>query len=50
MLVQCGICLAKEISKEEKHGGFWTPATLFGDRLLARLRAHAGMSFEAFDE
>jgi short subunit dehydrogenase-like uncharacterized protein len=27
-------------------GGFWTPATLFGDALVERLVEHAGLTFE----
>jgi short subunit dehydrogenase-like uncharacterized protein len=27
-------------------GGFWTPATIMGDVLIERLKAHAGLSFE----
>ncbi len=46
MLGQAGACLALDIGKEEKPGGFWTPATIFGDRLIARLRAHSGLTFE----
>ena len=46
MLAQAAICLAKDISKTDKPGGFWTPATLFGDLLIQRLRDHAGLTFE----
>lgn len=46
MIGQCGISLARDISAGEKAGGFWTPATIFDDRLLERLRKLAGMSFE----
>ena len=27
-------------------GGFWTPASALADELLARLPAHAGVTFE----
>jgi short subunit dehydrogenase-like uncharacterized protein len=27
-------------------GGFWTPATIFGDRLIQRLTAHSGLTFD----
>ena len=45
MLGQAGVCLAKDLSHEEKQGGFWTPATLFGDRLVARLERFSGLRF-----
>jgi saccharopine dehydrogenase (NAD+, L-glutamate forming) len=31
-------------------GGFWTPATAFGDRIIARLQQHAGVSFDVLDQ
>ena len=46
MLGQAGLCLANDIAKTERAGGFWTPATVFGDRLIARLQANAGLRFE----
>ncbi|MEC8429529.1 MAG: saccharopine dehydrogenase, partial [Pseudomonadota bacterium] len=44
MLVQAGICMAKDM--QDKSGGFWTPASLFGEALIDRLQQHAGLSFE----
>jgi short subunit dehydrogenase-like uncharacterized protein len=38
--------LALEVDKAATPGGFWTPATIFGDRLIERLTAHAGLTFE----
>ncbi len=49
MLAQAGISLCKEVSREKRGGGFWTPATVFDDRLFARLEKHAGLSFEIID-
>lgn len=49
MLGQAGACLALDVGKGDKPGGFWTPATLFGERLLDRLQAHAGLRFELLD-
>lgn len=49
MLGQAGACLALDIDKNAQIGGFWTPATIFGDRLIARLRAHSGLTFEVVD-
>ena len=46
MLGQAGACLALDISRNDRAGGFWTPATIFGDRLIERLTAHSGLTFE----
>ena len=45
MLAQAAACLAKDVPAEVA-GGFWTPATIMGDVLIERLKAHAGLSFE----
>ena len=42
MMVEAALCLGETPS----HGGFWTPASLMGDRLAARLTAHAEMTFQ----
>ncbi|MGB0906663.1 MAG: saccharopine dehydrogenase family protein [Maricaulaceae bacterium] len=44
MLAQAAACLAKDIPKKTE-GGFWTPATLMGDKLISRLEANAGLAF-----
>ena len=49
MLSQAALCLAQDISKDEIGGGFWTPASAMGDKLLDRLEEHAGLSFEVID-
>ena len=49
MLSQAALCLAQDISKEAVGGGFWTPASAMGDKLLARLEDHAGLSFDVID-
>jgi short subunit dehydrogenase-like uncharacterized protein len=49
MLGQIGACLALGGSEETKRGGFWTPATLFGDHLLGPLQKHAGLTFKLLD-
>ena len=46
ILGQAGICLAKDFPKSARAGGFWTPATMFGDRLIERLVNYAGLTFE----
>ena len=48
MLLQAGLCLARDID-ESTPGGFWTPATIFGERLEQRLQEHAGLTFEVLD-
>jgi short subunit dehydrogenase-like uncharacterized protein len=50
MLGEAAACLALDVSKADRPGGFWTPATVFGDRLIGRLQAHAGLSFEALED
>jgi short subunit dehydrogenase-like uncharacterized protein len=45
MLAQSAACLAQDIPKKTQ-GGFWTPATVMGDKLIERLEAHAGLTFE----
>jgi len=47
MLGQAAACLARDVPG--RPGGFWTPAALLGDALLERLRAHAGLTFDALD-
>lgn len=49
MLGQAAACLIQDISKEDRKGGFWTPASIFGDKLINRLEAKAGLSFEVMD-
>lgn len=46
MLAQSALCLAQDISKETVKGGFWTPASAMGDKLLTRLETYAGIKFE----
>jgi glycerol uptake facilitator-like aquaporin len=43
-------CLALDIDRGTTTGGFWTPATAFGERLIHRLQAHAGLRFEVLDD
>ena len=45
MLGQAAACLALDMDRDSVPGGFWTPSTIFGDRLLHRLEAHAGLAF-----
>ena len=48
MLGEAAVCLL-ERPRSEVPGGFWTPATALGDKLIDRLRDHAGMTFEVID-
>jgi short subunit dehydrogenase-like uncharacterized protein len=50
MLGQVAACLAYSAGQEERKGGFWTPATLLGDRLIGALQAHAGLKFELLED
>lgn len=46
MLAQAGISLRRDVDEGEVGGGFWTPATVFSDKLITRLVDYAGMGFE----
>ena len=46
ILGQAASCLAFDVGKTEKPGGFWTPAAIFGSRLVERLRSKADLQFE----
>ena len=50
MLAHSALCLAQDISKDEVEGGFWTPASAMGDKLLTRLEAYAGICFSTIDD
>ncbi|MDT0582448.1 saccharopine dehydrogenase family protein [Brumicola blandensis] len=47
MLAQSVLCLSKDVP--ELKGGFWTPASALGDKLIDRLAEHAGVSVELID-
>jgi short subunit dehydrogenase-like uncharacterized protein len=49
MLGQAAACLAQDISKDKVLGGFWTPASIFGSKLISRLENHAGLTFELIE-
>ncbi len=48
ILGQAALCLAT-LGKAEKPGGFWTPATAFGDALIGALQDRAGVTFEVLE-
>lgn len=50
MLAQVATLLVAPIEPGTRCGGSWTPASLFGERLIARLAAEAGVKFELLDE
>jgi short subunit dehydrogenase-like uncharacterized protein len=39
----------RDVDRDDVGGGFWTPATAFGDLLIERLVEHAGLTFEVVD-
>ena len=50
MLGQAAACLALDFATLDKPGGFWTPTTMFSEKLIERLRAHAGLTFEPLEQ
>ena len=48
MLGQAAACFRQDVPATVP-GGFWTPASLFGDRLLPRLQQHAGLAFTVLE-
>jgi short subunit dehydrogenase-like uncharacterized protein len=38
-----------DLDRSEVPGGFWTTSTAFGDRLVERLEAYAGLHFTVMD-
>ena len=46
MIVESALCLAEDSEQIPVGGGSWTPASAFGELLLDRVTAHAGLSFE----
>jgi short subunit dehydrogenase-like uncharacterized protein len=49
ILGEAAACLAQDVPRDERAGGFWTPATALGDALVERLQAHAGLTFSLLD-
>lgn len=46
MLGETAVCLFKDIPEKDRKGGFWTPATAMGEKLIKRLSENAGVTFE----
>jgi short subunit dehydrogenase-like uncharacterized protein len=49
ILGQAASQLALAVPKTAVEGGFWTPATIFGDALIKRLEKHAELRFEVLE-
>jgi short subunit dehydrogenase-like uncharacterized protein len=49
ILGQAAVMLAFDVPRSRVEGGFWTPATIFGDGLIDRLVKHAGLRFEVLE-
>jgi short subunit dehydrogenase-like uncharacterized protein len=45
MLAESAVALV-DLDRSDVPGGFWTPSTAFGDSLIERLEAHAGVRFD----
>jgi short subunit dehydrogenase-like uncharacterized protein len=45
MIAEAGACLAMDVDKQAVPGGFGTPATVLGDKLIERLHRHGQMQF-----
>src|SRR5690554_1715860 len=48
MLGEAGLCLAFDV-KDDVKGGFWTSASALDGKLLERLQANAGLTFEVVE-
>ncbi len=46
MVVETAICLKDH---PDTRGGFWTPASLMGEKLIKRLESHAGLTFKTLE-
>lgn len=46
MIAECTVCLALDDEVKEIPGGFWTPASCLGERLIERLQRNAGIRFK----
>lgn len=46
MLAESAVCLLNDIPEHETGGGFWTPSTAMGEKLIQRLVSNAGLSFK----
>ena len=49
MLGEAAVCLARDAATKKANGGFWTPATLLGEKLITALEERAGLTFRISD-
>lgn len=49
MISEAAMCLGDEVSRDEVPGGFWTPASAMGTKLIDRLVRNAGLTFDMVD-
>jgi saccharopine dehydrogenase (NAD+, L-glutamate forming) len=49
MISESAICLGDEISRDDVPGGFWTPASAMGTKLIDRLVKNAGLTFDMIE-
>ncbi|HXZ92768.1 MAG TPA: saccharopine dehydrogenase NADP-binding domain-containing protein [Burkholderiales bacterium] len=45
MISESALCLVRDVGRTETGGGVWTPGAAMGLKLVARLQAHAGLTF-----
>jgi short subunit dehydrogenase-like uncharacterized protein len=50
MFAEAAVTLSQDRGRGRAGGGFWTPASVLGDRLVERLEAHAGVRFAFTDD
>lgn len=46
MIAEAALCLTRDVGREQTPGGIWTAAAAMDGKLIDRLRANAGLSFE----
>ena len=49
MITEAALCLLQDVDRTMTPGGVWTPAAAMGMALVARLQAHAGLTFKRLD-
>ena len=49
MIAECALTLTRDVDRDQTPGGVYTPAAAMGEALIARLREHAGLTFEMED-
>jgi short subunit dehydrogenase-like uncharacterized protein len=49
MIAEAAMCLARDVDRASTRGGVWTPGAALGSRLIGRLEASAGLTFQVED-